>query len=204
MFLLLLCSTLHVSLGSHCEMASILRENKLRAGATPFDWLLTMNHKGLCAVLEEDFAHFLEPDSLFFLPNHVIENSRYKIEFRHDHMPFPEVQQQYERRIRRFREIRNHAGKVIFFRIANDFVLDPNPYWKEEGVDKITADQAVELRDALKRFFPTLDFMLVIVNYTELNVEPIEGIEQVLEFKIRKSDKVSDYANMLTQLQDND
>jgi len=49
---------LFVSLGSHCEPASYLREFQLRNIAFPFDWIVSFNHEGAVAILEDNFNFF--------------------------------------------------------------------------------------------------------------------------------------------------
>ncbi|HSX12957.1 MAG TPA: DUF1796 family putative cysteine peptidase [Chlamydiales bacterium] len=202
---------LFVSLGSHCEPCSFLREFNLRKAGYPFDWIVSFNHREFVSILDENFGHYL--DELYFIrhPEYpvLIENTYYKIEFRHD-WPFQDsvlnlereaeqiegMRLKYDRKITRFRNLNDYKGKVFFIRTAWDLSLDSNHFWNTGGIEKITYWQAAELKDALKRFFPSLNFDLVIVNYAEENTPPIEGIDGVIEFKIRKSNKCEDYRNM--------
>jgi hypothetical protein len=197
-----------VSLGSHCEIAVHLNGNHLRKAAFPFDWLLTCNHDCFLSLLENDFSCFLDEKHLVQHPIHpyVIENCQYEIEFRHD-WPFPdlwcnatrysqqlqEMYSKYDRRINRFRQLRNYRGKVFFIRVAYDLQNDPNLYWGIDDIEQITAEKAQKLKETLDRYFPCLNFTLVIVNYLENNVPPISGIANVLEFKISKHHKHNDY-----------
>lgn len=206
---------LFVSLGSHCEVAVKLRENLFRNIAFPFDWLLTFNHEKLIELLDHNFQHFFDEQYFFRHPihQHIVENNYYEIEFRHD-WPFTdlfsdslryqqqmqEIKSKYERRIERFKKLRDYSGKVFFIRAAYDFYNDPDPYWKRENINKQSAGQARELKNALDRFFPSLDFTLVIVNYQDEHAQAIEGIENVLEFKIRKTHKPEDYKAMFDRL----
>jgi len=204
-----------VSLGSHCEGAVFLRENKLRTQAYPFDWLLSSSHNQFISLLDTDFE-FMTDESYFIRhPVHpsVIENSYYEIEFRHDWF-FPDttlsldrcseqvekIQTKYQRRIERFRQLRHCSNKVFFIRVAFEYLNEPNPYWKKEGIEIITATQAIEIKEALHRYFPDLNFTLVIINYQEENAPSISGIDDILEFKIRKAAKLADYANLLNIL----
>ena len=204
-----------VSLGSHCEIAVHLNANHLRRAAFPFDWLLTCKHEHFCRIFDDNFVHFLDEHYFTQHPKYqyVIENSYYEIEFRHD-WPFPdlwsdmtrfgqqleEMKQKYERRIHRFRQLRDYPGKVFFIRAAYDFQNDPNHYWGNDNIDQINAIQAQDIRDALKRYFPALNFTLVIVNYLEENVPTIKWTDKIIEFKIRKSNKQEDYASMFNFL----
>lgn len=145
----------------------------------------------------------------------LIENSYYKIEFRHD-WPFPTslidsdreayqilyMKSKYKKKIARFRNLNQYLGKVFFIRTAWDLALDSNHFWNQEGIGKITIFQAKELKNALDCFFPDLDFILVIVNYEEENDQIIKEINGILEFKIRRAHKSEDYRNMYTALQE--
>jgi hypothetical protein len=64
--------------------------------------------------------------------------------------------------------------------------------------------RAQELRLALDRFFPSLDFTLVIVNCTDKDASPISRIDGVLEFKMRKSREQEDWRTILKVLQELD
>lgn len=205
-----------VSLGSHCEGTVFLNAHHLRNAAFPFDWLLTCQHDRFLSILETDFAHFL--DGQFFIQHpkypYVLENIFYQAEFRHEwffvdsewseersKVQWEEMGTKYHRRINRFRELRNYPGKVVFLRIAYDVQNDPNLFWGVEGIERITQEQAQELKNALDCYFPGLNFRLVIVNYLENEAPLINGIENVFEFKISKADKHSGYANLFNILQ---
>lgn len=204
-----------VSLGSHCEIAVHLNANNLRKAAFPFDWLLTCNHDRFLSLLENDFAFFLDEQYLIHHPSHqyVLENCYYEIEFRHD-WPFSdlecnearyrqqlqEMHAKYHRRIHRFRQLRDYPGKVFFIRAAYDLQNDPNLYWGTKDIERITAEEAQQLKDTLDGYFPELNFTLVIINYLENNVPDIKEIDNVLEFKISKFNKHRDYTNAFARI----
>jgi Putative papain-like cysteine peptidase (DUF1796) len=210
-----------VSLGSHCEIAVHLNANHLRKAAFPFDWLLTCNHDHFLLLLENDFSFFLDEQNLVQHPTspYVLENTHYEIEFRHD-WPFPdlwtdsarfsqqlqEMKTKYDRRINRFRQLRNYQGKVFFIRVAYDLQNDPNLYWGVKDIEQITPKKAQALKDSLDCYFPNLNFTLVIVNYLEAHASPINGVDKVLELKISKHQKQRDYMNSFKSLinQNND
>jgi hypothetical protein len=199
-----------VSLGSHCEIAIHLNANNLRKAAFPFDWLLTCDYERFLLLLENDFAFFLDKQYLIHHPSHhhVLENCHYEIEFRHD-WPFPdlecnetrysqqlqEMSAKYNRRINRFRQLRDYPGKVFFIRTAYDLQNDPNLYWGTNNMEQITADEAQKLKNVLDCYFPELNFALVIINYLEENTPDIIGIDDIIEFKISKFHKHRDYTN---------
>lgn len=206
---------LFVSLGSHCEVAIQLREQSLRSAAFPFDWLLTLNHERFLALFEEDFELFLEANCFFQHPtnSYMVENDYYQIEWRHD-WPFTdygwdviryqqhllEIQSKYQRRVARFKQLADFQGKVYFLRAAFDFNNDPSVYWGESSQARISVEQAVSLKEVLEKYFPSLEFELVIINYVEENAPAIVGIKKIREFKIRKSHKLVDYRDMFNSL----
>jgi len=207
--------SIFVSLGSHCEVAVFLNEHQLRTRAFPFDWLLSSSHDQFISLLDDDFQHLLDERYFFQNPDHhhVIENYYYEIEFRHD-WPFSDLitnsarysdqveqmQAKYQRRIERFRQLRYFTNKVFFIRVAFEYLNEPNPFWKQEGIERITIDQAKEIKEALDRYFPNLNFILVIINYQEEYTPVISGIEKVIEYKIRKTKKHADYAKLFKML----
>lgn len=203
---------LFVSLGSHCEVGLRLREHQLRKTAFPFDWLLTVNHERFIALLEDDFKFFMDERYLIQPLTHPtrVENSYYEVEFCHD-WPFldfwssPErcrtqleqIKLKYERRIARFRELRQYSGRVFFIRAAYPKQVDPNLYFSDQNQSRITAAQAMGLKIALDRFFPALDFTLVIINPSDHADGFIDEIDGILEFKLHES---QDYAKIFKTL----
>lgn len=198
---------LFVSLGGYCEVATQLKHHGLRSEAFPFDWMFTLNHEKFLALLDNDFQFFLDENYLFSDPADpsILENGYYECEFRHDLPANPpgglschiqELRQKYERRIARFRNLKEYQGHVFFIRSANDYQQGGAYYWWKEDQEQITKTQAQSLKLALDRFFPKLDFTLVIVNYKEAKVEKISGIEGVIEFKIRKNQRTLDYISL--------
>lgn len=159
---------LFVSLGSHCEPAMKLRDLKLREAAFPFDWFLSYSHQGLIDLLDENFEYFLDEAYLVrgLKDPYLVKNTRYHIDFTHE-WSFPDywidlersedqmiqIRSKLSRRINRFRNLNQVQRKVVFIRTAQD------------SLNPITEIQAIGLRDALNRFFPALDYLLLIVNY---------------------------------------
>ena len=199
-----------VSLGCHCAPAQYITQFGLRNYAFPFDWLFSNNFDGFCDLIENDFASFLDPNLLNVHPvlPFVVINDLYKIEFRHD---FPsvgstqvesilvpnwkdfsiEVNEKYNRRIARFRDLGNYKSKVFFIRMAYNSGIS------YEGPKVITRGESVILRDILKRKFPQTDFALIIVNYeNELNKIDISpwNLEGILNFTIK------DYSSGFSQI----
>jgi hypothetical protein len=206
---------LFVSLGSHCEVAGRLKGNQLREASFPFDWLLSVNHELFVQLLHERFQYFLEEQYFFQRPKepHIVGNAYYKIEFWHD-WPFPtlstdeeryavqlrEIKEKYQRRIERFLRLNEYPGRVYFIRAAYDLSLGTALFWGKEGAEQIERRQAEELKAALDGLFPSLDFKLVILNYGDQEIEPIEGLDGILECRIKKSQKDIDYQRLFSML----
>lgn len=197
-----------VGLGSWCHTATAVKKCGLRKAAYPFDWLAFPSHESLVKLLDEDFQFFTDEKlmiKVFDFPDspNTLKNTYYNILFHHD-TPHPydnrtdqksyeehieAIQNKYARRINRFRALRFYSGKVFFIR---------HPHWENPEEFKKNRQQAQELRDALFRYFPDLDFTLVIVNSTYQNTAPIENLERVIEYKI------NDFEILITILLKND
>jgi len=204
---------LFISLGSHCEVANFIGYYGLRTAAYPFDWMLTL-HESLIAVLEQDFAYFV--DERFLVPHRFgVVNSYYNIDFRHDWPDFgqswykmdfrrilPEVQDKYQRRIGRFYDLTEHVGKVFFIRIPLDidYSLDQYPTFTSAS-KRITSTEALTIRNLLLERFPNLDFDLVVINYVEEGAPDIVGLDRVYEFKVSLTHKFEDWEEILRYLQ---
>ena len=200
-------SILFVSLGSDCHNGLALNEFGLRKIAFPFDWLVTGNNQGLIRLLDNDFAFFLDerflttPENAKNSPNNLT-NTLYDIEFTHDGKWFGEadfakhlemIKPKYERRINRFRQIRHHQGKVIFIR---------NFYPNSNDNPEFHRDMVLGLRNALRRFFPFLDFTLVIATWTEIQTASIHDIDGIVEFKMDYSIWQNEYNEMFKTMID--
>lgn len=174
--------TIFVGLGSYCETADILRACKVRKAAFPFDWMLSSDNKTLIKALDEDFSHFL--DESFLLPakssDQVLLHTYYYMEFHHEGIwrgTLEEIQNtkeqlfvKYQKRIARFRELKEFEGRALFFRFANKYSMEPSVIYRMSDNLEITEKMAFKLYEALKSYFPKLLFSLVIVN-------PHKGIE---------------------------
>ncbi len=210
--------SLFVSLGSHCEVAQQLRKNNLREAAYPFDWILTLDHPGFLKSIKEDFALFLAPPVLLPLkspalpyPAGNVINTYYHIDFRHDWHDWPErrfkqllpsVQAKYKRRIERFNALQQAKGKIYFIRAAFDLASDPLKiiYTVTDHCHLIKAHQARQLREVLQQKFPSLNFHLIVINYTDADWPLLPAMRRIKEYRIRKTDKDEDYKKLLDQL----
>ena len=89
------------SLGSNCEIASVLGHFNLRHAAGPVDWLLTLNYPAFLLLLENDFEGMVDERYLTQYPENYVINSLYSIELRHDwpdlnfQQHLPEVQEKF-------------------------------------------------------------------------------------------------------------
>lgn len=216
---------LFVSLGCNCWQAVALRNLKkvhlLRDAAFPFDWLVTMDNDCLIKCLDEKFKHFFDdsyfkrypgkeiaPDLKIMLRDIDLKHTYYNFIFTHD-WPHSDYQcneerhrgqlefikKKYSRRIARFDNIRSFKGKVFFMRC---FQL--NRHYK--GECGWNAQKAKNLNEALKRFFPELDFTLVVVSCTDQTVSEIGSIDGIREYKIEDltADNFKAYYAMFAEL----
>lgn len=171
-----------IPLGAACGAAMYLREAKLRQAAYPFDWVICA-HEGLIKAIDEDFAHFLENLTVW---NNQGVIDYYGFQFTHDwpniknkivmddadfigsdqlipewQQALPKVKEKYRRRIERFIKACSDSEPIIFLRS-----------------EYVNRGQAIEIRDLIRKKFPQLDFLLVVVADDKNFIEPwnIEGI----------------------------
>lgn len=181
-----------VSLGSHCQGSKILRELGLRAFATPLDWLLSLDHKGLIRLLDEEFCHMFDEQYLTQYPEGYVIHSRYNLDFRHDWASLnllgelPELASKYARRIERFFQLPEIAKRVVFIRTVFDpklNVLNNMPTYTP-ACTVINAQEAQELYGCLKNKFPDLEFILAVVNFTHTDSGITTDMHGIIEFKV--------------------
>lgn len=103
-----------VSLGANCIPAYQAGIHGIRSAAYPFDWLVS-DIESIIINLEENFLHFLDQNYCAFIGNWII-NSYDKMLFLHEFHEFgeiadlqflPLIQAKYQRRIERFRQLKN-------------------------------------------------------------------------------------------------
>lgn len=161
-----------ISFGEICSAAGALRESGLRTAAYPFDWMIS-RFDSLYRALEDDFAHFLEENSLHLRRDKQGIVDYYGFEFVHDFPTIktsisqdpsddnpitqnrirddwrefiPVVREKYLRRIERLKQTLSGSDKIFIFR--------------HFGINR---NQAQAIRDLLKRKYPQLDFTLIAV-----------------------------------------
>jgi len=167
---------LFVSLGSYCAPASLARSCGHRKAAFPFDWNICLDGEKLIEILNDDFSDFLNDDYLVPFGNPTLLNTCYHLEFVHDGnwdgIDFAYYMQllksKYGRRIERFKNIKRHRGKVFFIRSAYIYsVEDRHRYYKIKENIEISDEYSLRLFNALKKYFPDLNFTLIIINNHE-------------------------------------
>ena len=197
-----------VPLGCDCMVALQLREQGLRFEAFPFDWNFSFLLDKVIQLLNDDFQYFLDPDHLKITSPQEVMNFSYMIEFKHEGPFFDqqrktissEAYNKYQRRISRFRDLRNYPGKVIFIRSAFDYYRFPFHDYGDERMGMITTAEAMALEKTLERYFPSLDFTLVIINYDTPATPPILAIDKVIEYKISSRHKRRSYTEIFNEL----
>lgn len=166
------------------DFAKIFKANGLRDAAFPFDWLLTLDNDKLIQCLDERFQYFNEESYFVRYDKICLENTRYNFKFTHD-WPYDGVQltperhkgqlafikNKYTRRIARFEKLSNFKGKVFFIRA---FSADSD--YNDQSSQK--------LYEALKRFFPDLNFTLVIINWSKHSIFKVTQNEWIKEYRI--------------------
>ena len=82
------------------------------------------------------------------------------------------LQEKYNRRIERFRNLKNFTGKVIFFRHSYKYsVSDPWRIFKCNDNLEISDSYSINLYNSLKKYFDKLNFTLIIINnHNENNI----------------------------------
>lgn len=201
-------NSIFISLGNNCWTAQALRMADLRECAFPFDWLFSQDDEGLNRVFDEDFAHFTVADH--FCPDGyhpvAVRNAYYGMVFTHD-WPFSDlemtkeryeqhleaIQIKYARRIERFRKLKDYPGKVFFFRT---FSTHPNIV----GEHGWNTEKAKKLKERLDRYFPNLDFTLVVLSCSDPSIPEVDTMDGVIEFKIRELYVQENYLSMFKQL----
>jgi hypothetical protein len=183
-------TSLFVSLGSVCTPANFTRLCGIRTASFPFDWIVSMDGEKFIEILEDDFLHFFNMEYLIrdndFLQNvynapvngNVLLNTYYHLEFLHEEgnwrtQFFSTMQTfgtRYKRRIARFRNLRTFPGKVFFMRSAYP-TDDPHRFFRFKENNEISEEYSFRLYNALKRYFPNLDFTLIIMNFHENDKE---------------------------------
>lgn len=185
--------SLFFSLGSNCEIATVLGHYNLRHLAGPLDWLLTLDYDRFLLLIENDFEGLVDEQFLTQYPDNHVINSYYNIDFRHDwtelnfEIKLPEIQSRLRRRVNRILDLKHYDGKVYFIRGAFDTSINPFLPTITKQCTKITPQDAENLKNVLQKKYPNLDFTLIIINYyEESDCEFNSNLERIMEFKVCK------------------
>lgn len=179
-FLLLLCFQLQaveqfVSLGSVCEAAHALRGSDLSKAAYPFDWIVAFDGEKLIEMLDDDFHYFLDETFMVADPRDPgpLYHTYYRLEFLHEgdfrgnkwEPNLAKLKDKYQRRIQRFKNLSHCKDKVYFLRAASSHsTTDYYRFFHCKENLEISDDYSWALHAALKRRFPNIDFVLIIIN----------------------------------------
>ena len=130
-----------ISIGINCDIATILRDKKLRTTSLPFDWIRTPN--GVHEIIENDFQDFLTTEG----------KKKYNISF--PHFTFPDDCSKLEERVKRFMDILNNTTEPIYFlRMGHEM-----HQCSRERCDVKLSEMLV---DVLKKRFPKLTFKIIV------------------------------------------
>lgn len=172
-----------VSLGGDCTVAGMYRQLNLRTEAYPFDWMYS-TIESVYQAFEDDFKHFLDPETLKIGSDEAMVIDYYGLKFVHD---FPTIndnaalndnethagakfradwqqfitaiKEKYYRRIERLRKILTGKEPIFFIRYAVD---------KERWATK---NDILKLRDLLSTRYPNLDFTIVAISNTQAEAD---------------------------------
>lgn len=163
----------------------MLRASCLRKTAFPFDWIVSFDGEALIEILDRDFQDFLNP--LYLKPFNQgpvpLLHTLYHLEFLHDGVwskfqyrrSLKNFLPKYQRRIDRFRQLRHYQGTVYFIRMANIYSMtDPHRFYRFKENIEISDEYSVRLYHALKRYFPSTDFRLIVMNYSPIEIIQLE------------------------------
>jgi hypothetical protein len=172
--------TIFVSLGSMCETAHMHRDCGIRKAAFPFDWIVSFNGEKVIEILEEDFFHFLDFDVLRVSGQSLL-NDYYCLEFLNEgdwedaNYNVEAFIEKCQRRIDRFRLLGDYHGKVFFVRTSYpESLTNAQRVWKIKENIEISYEYAEKLHHALKVYFPSLNFRLIVMNTSDVPGYSIE------------------------------
>ena len=167
-----ICAVEPISIGGGCYPAGAMRDLEVRKAAYPFDWMFS-KFESVIQAFEDDFNHFLDPDSLYLgnPDDRIIDY--YGLEYVHD---FPTTQnnaaleegqthdqkkirsdwknfitpirEKYFRRIERLKYCLSGTEEVVFFRL-NRYPSDINVI--------------IKFRDLIQKKYAQLKFSIAII-----------------------------------------
>jgi hypothetical protein len=160
-----------ISLGGWCAVAYQLGEHGYRTVSYPFDWIVTPV-SALLHLLKHDFDGFLDRGDLWRADGQTYIENSLGLKFFHDfHLTesflseYESVKEKYDRRTARFREVLDSVDRVAFVRV------------------ELSRPEAEQLRDLIRRKYPRLEFLLVVINRLPDGADDW-GLDQVRNFSI--------------------
>jgi hypothetical protein len=158
-----------LSVGHACDTAFQIRRHFVQTEAYPFDWLTTPL-TGLAALIEHDFAGFLDEGNLTPAGKYL-RDTKYEVRFLHE-FPDPtrfkenlaEVRAKYQRRIRRWLSVMKPGASVLFVR-SEQFVNAAN----------VNEEKARALLKLLQTKYKAVKIHLLVQN------PPPAGIPEIVE-----------------------
>lgn len=149
-----------ISLGPSCETTYHIRSIVDQEEAYVFDWVIAQP-LNVARAISNDFSDFIKPDGLTFNPgieagHPYIVDELLGIEFHHDFRndqqfmeTFPDVREKYSFLINRFRNVCLEDKPVLFVQ------------------QHATEQEAKAIEAALDKRFPTLEYRLLIVSFSQ-------------------------------------
>lgn len=164
---------LHISLGTHCDVAGDLKNLGLRVASFPFDWILSFNHRGFIQCLRDKCSDFINPLYLIRSSSGTVINTKYMFDFRHDwkigadtdweSIETKNIQDKYTRRISRFFDVLSEfKGAAHFYRkpFENRHSISGLDTFDVSAYDPIPNNVRDELITVLCELFPNLNFQV--------------------------------------------
>lgn len=176
-----------VSLGSFCGPALKMKDEGLRPYALPFDWILSVDGNMIIECLIDDFKFFC--DSSFFRKTNggVLLHDYYHLEFSHEgNCNAPEFDEgiekmidKYQRRIERFRSLRDSDVPLVFIRSSWSLSTHANYHFPSPDNLELTQEYAFRLYNELCKYFHKNKIFLIILN-PQLNSTKMEVMENII------------------------
>ncbi len=177
-----------INLGGDCQVAYQMKKHKLRTCALPFD-RVNCPPEAIIKLLELKFEGFLEKEHLAYTEatsSHIHETV-YDMILRHDfkviedflaweasteeeeYRTYDEVKKRYDRRVARFLNLIDTSKCILFIR------------------KRASEEQAKLLVETIKKVYPELDFLLVILGGKEEHKKDWK-VDHIRNFFLRQLD----------------
>jgi hypothetical protein len=154
-----------ISIGDRCLAAHHIRRCGYRTEAYPFDWIYS-DLNSISSIIENDFADFMDFNDPYYceINNRMyFKHAKYaKIINHHHDLRNDAVKESFERRAKRFKNILNGIGWVIFLHISENIV----------NVDEIEI-----FKEKLENKHPELKYKIIVLESSEDKIENYRHIE---------------------------